>query len=220
MLEELLPFINNNIVIYNKTVIPNCKPSLGVKANVLKEIAKKHADIKDYSFFSENHTYHEEEMIHAYMIGYIKDKDVAYKYLDEFVIKISNWAVCDSLVCNLKIVKKNKEMFYPLIEKYRKSTQEFEKRFAIIMLLAHYVNNDYIDKIFTIIDEMICDKYYVKMGVAWLLCDCFIKFEDKTLNYLLRCNIDSWTYNKAISKMIESYRVSDDNKKLLRSLKK
>lgn len=220
MLDELKQYASNNIITYNNRVIPNSKPSLGIKASILKEIAKKYANLNELNILDAEHIYHEEDMISAYMIGYIKNIDLVYEYTDSFVPKIGNWAVCDGLVSNLKIVKKNRTLFYNLIEKYRLSSNEYEKRFSIIMLLCHYVNDEYIDNIYRIIDEIICDTYYVEMGVAWLLCDCFIKFRDKTLNYLNNTNIDKWTYNKAIQKMCESYRVSCEDKIMLRDMKR
>ena len=70
------------------------------------------------------------------------------------------------------------------------------------------------------LDETEYDSYYVKMGAAWLLCECFIKFRDVTLNYLGTTKIDIWTFNKGIQKMIESYRVSQSDKILLKELKR
>ena len=220
MIDELKFYISENIITYNNRVIPNSKPSLGIKASDLKNIAKKYAEAKDYSIFSEQHNYHEEDMIHAYMIGYINDVEKAYKYTDLIVPTISNWAVCDGLVSNLKIVKKNRTFFFSLVEKYRFSSKEYEKRFSLIMLLSHYVTDEYINEIFKILDETEYDTYYVKMGAAWLLCECFIKFRDVTLNYLGTTKIDIWTFNKGIQKMIESYRVSQSDKILLKELKR
>lgn len=64
------------------------------------------------------------------------------------------------------------------------------------------------------------DKYYVNMGIAWLLCECFIKHREKTLAYLLKSNINTFTFNKTISKIKESYRVSSEDKIYLNTLKR
>ncbi|MGM9970583.1 MAG: DNA alkylation repair protein [Anaeroplasma sp.] len=161
MIEDLNAYVSDNIIAYNNRVIPNSKPSLGIKASILKEIAKKYAREKEYTIFNELHIFHEEDMIHAYMIGYIKNIDDVYRFADIFIPSISNWAVCDGLVCNLKIVRKYREVFLNLVKKYKDSSNEYEKRFSLIMLLCYYVDDEYIDYIFNTIDEIECNTYYV-----------------------------------------------------------
>ena len=142
-----------------------------------------------------------------------------YNELDKFVPNLDNWAVCDSLL-NIKLIDKNRDYFYSLINKYKNSDKEFEIRFSIIMLLSHYVVSEYVDDIFKIIEEVKNDFYYTKMGIAWLLCELMIKFRDKCMEYIKISKLDDFTFNKAIQKMNESFRISDDDKIYLKSLKR
>lgn len=193
----------------------NVSNMLGVRSPKLLEIAKY--AIKDNSyidFINEKHKYHEENIIHMYILSLIKDKEFVHKELDRIVPKIDNWAFCDSLN-KLKIIDKNREYFYDLIEKYKKSNKEFEIRFVIIMLLSHYVCDNYIDDILKIIEEVNNSYYYTKMAIAWLLCELMIKYRTKLLNYLKESNLDDFTINKGIQKMRESFRVSDSDKEYL-----
>ena len=82
------------------------------------------------------------------------------------------------------------------------------------------MSEEYLDRIFSLIDEITIDKYYVNMGIAWLLCECFTKYRDITLNYLLKSKINTFTFNKTISKIRDSYRVSKEDKEYLNSLKR
>lgn len=198
----------------------NVSNMLGVRSPKLLEIAKY--AIKDNSyidFINEKHKYHEENIIHMYILSLIKDKEFVHKELDRIVPKIDNWAFCDSLN-KLKIIDKNREYFYDLIEKYKKSNKEFEIRFVIIMLLSHYVCDNYIDDILKIIEEVNNSYYYTKMAIAWLLCELMIKYRDKLLNYLKESNLDDFTINKGIQKMRESFRVSDSDKEYLLKFKR
>lgn len=198
----------------------NVSNMLGVRSPKLLEIAKY--AIKDNSyidFINEKHKYHEENIIHMYILSLIKDKEFVHKELDRIVPKIDNWAFCDSLN-KLKIIDKNREYFYDLIEKYKKSNKEFEIRFVIIMLLSHYVCDNYIDDILKIIEEVNNSYYYTKMAIAWLLCELMIKYRTKLLNYLKESNLDDFTINKGIQKMRESYRVSDNDKEYLLKFKR
>ena len=58
------------------------------------------------------------------------------------------------------------------------------------------------------------------MGLAWLLCEMFIKKREETINYLKNNNMNSFVINKMISKCRDSYRVSTADKEFLLSFKK
>ena len=98
--------------------------------------------------------------------------------------------------------------------------KEFEIRFGVVMLLDYYIEEEYLEKDFKIFDKIKHEGYYVKMAVAWAISICLIKFYDETIEYLKGANLDNWTYNKAIQKAIESYRISDERKDDLRKMKK
>ena len=103
---------------------------------------------------------------------------------------------------------------------YTKSEKEFEVRFAIIMMLDYFVIDEYIEKILKQIDTIKHDGYYVKMGIAWLLAEIGIKYKKEAMIYLKNNNLDKFTYNQGLQKMIESYRVSKEEKEYLRSIKR
>lgn len=216
--EELLKYIDLKYLKFNSSL--NITNMLGVRTPIMKDIAKRIVKENSYlEFFNEKHEYHEENMIHMYILALLKDKELVYKELDKLVPTINNWAFCDSLM-NIKIIDKNRDYFYNLILKYKNSKNEFEIRFVIIMLLSHYVVDDYLDNIFNIIEEVNNSYYYTKMAIAWLLCELMIKHRVLLLNYLNKSKLDDFTINKGIQKMCESFRISDEDKKYLKTLKR
>ena len=88
------------------------------------------------------------------------------------------------------------------------------------MMLDYYIIEEYVDKVLANLNNIHSDKYYVKMAIAWAVSIVYIKFPKKCVNYLNNSNLDNFTYNKSIQKIIESYRVSEKNKELLRKMKK
>ena len=138
--------------------------------------------------------------------------------IKKFVPKIDNWAVCDVSCAGFKV--KEKEQLWEFIKTYQNSKKEYELRFMIVMMLDHFVEEKYVQSIFATIDTIKNDEYYVQMAVAWLLSVLYVKFPKETLVYLKRTNIDNFTFNKAIQKMIESYRVNKEDKEMLRKLKR
>ena len=66
--------------------------------------------------------YYEEIMLQGMLIGGAKENfDVIIKYIEEFIPKIDNWAVCDTFCTGLKITKKHKEEMWLFVQKYLKS---------------------------------------------------------------------------------------------------
>ena len=163
----------------------------------------------------------EEIMLQGMVIGYAKiDVEERLRLIAGFVPKISNWSVCDSFCFSLDFTKKHKERVWEFLLPYFSSNSEYDLRFAIVMLLNYYIDDEYIDKVLLLLDGIKHEGYYAKMAVAWAISVCYIKYPDKTMKYLKNNNLDDFTYNKAIQKIIESNRINKNTKDLLRKMKR
>ncbi len=205
---------------------------LGIRIPILRSFAKKL--VKEYkkgdsptekldNLLKEiDDEYFEEILVQGFVIGYTKcDIKEKIPYIKKFVPKIDSWAISDTFVPTLKIEEKDQDYVLNFLMPYFSSSKEFEIRFAVIMLLDYYINEKYVDKVLEILDKINHDGYYVKMGVAWCLAEIGIKFNDKAMKYLTgKNNLDKFTFNKALQKMIESYRIEDEQKILLRNMKR
>ena len=180
----------------------------------------KQENFEEYICFNET-KYYEEVMLQGMLIGLIKNFNIKeiLTMIVNFVPKIDNWAVCDIFCAGLKIVNKNKEIFWTFIQKYLKSKKEFELRFAIVIMLDFFIEENYINKIFNVFDNIKHDGYYVKMAIAWTISVAFVKFPAITMKYLKQNNLDDWTYNKALQKITESLRVDSKTKNSIKQLK-
>lgn len=208
----------------HKGLCPGTENIIGVRVPVLREYAKKLSKKYEIDDLLENidDEYYEEIMLQGMLIGLKKDKEISYILADieKFVPKIDNWAICDTFCAGLKITKKNLNKMWEFLQKYVKSSKEFEIRFGVVMILDYYITESYLDRNFKIFDSIKSDKYYVQMAVAWAVSICLIKFYDKTIEYLNKCKLDKFTYNKALQKAIESYRITNEQKEELRNMKK
>lgn len=141
-------------------------------------------------------------------------------YIEKYVPKIDSWAISDTFVPTLKIKEKDLKTAWKFIMPYTKSEKEFDVRFSVIMMLDYFITDEYVDKVIKALDKINHDGYYVKMAVAWTIAEIGIKYYDKAIEYLNKNNLDKFTYNKSIQKMLESYRICDDQKVYLRSIKR
>ena len=195
---------------------------MGVKIPKVRKLAKEILKDNPEEFLKNpKEEYMEELMLQGFVIAGLKtDLETKKKYIINFVPKINSWAVCDTFCSSLKEADTNPEFFWNIISKYFKSDKEYEIRFAVVMLLGHYVKNEYIDKIFKVIDNIKNEEYYVEMAIAWLVAEMYIKFPKETMEYLKNCKLNNFTYNKALQKARESYRVCKEEKEILNKMKR
>ena len=210
---------------FHSGLCPDTNNILGIRVPVLRQYAKELLRKYDYEFLLQNidNKYYEEIMLQGMIIGLSKEKDFEKieKYIIEFIPKIDNWAVCDVFCAGLKITKKYKKGMWELIDKYLKSEKEFELRFGIVMILDFYIEENYLQEDFKIFENINSKDYYVQMAVAWAISICLIKYYDETLLFLKdkKEKFDKFTYNKALQKGIESFRLTKEQKETLRKMK-
>ncbi|SFJ60558.1 3-methyladenine DNA glycosylase AlkD [Terrisporobacter glycolicus] len=221
--QELIKLADDKYRSFHSNLCPGVENILGVRLPLLRKIAKSLSKEEDYYNYLNNSDtkYYEEIMIEGLIIGYLKtDNENRFNYIKNFIPKIDNWAICDSFCNNLKFTKENMNEVWNFILPYTSSENEFDIRFAIVMMLNFYIIEDYIDDVLNTLNKINHDGYYVKMAVAWAVSYAYIDFPQKTLAFLKNNNLDNFTYNKSLQKIIESTRVSKEDKDLMRSLKK
>lgn len=207
---------------FHKKLVPGTENILGIQIPKLRVIAKG-ISLGDYMGFLKvaKNNYYEETLIKGLVIGYAKaDYNTTLELIKGFLPYITNWAICDSFCTKFKSVVKNKEEFLLFLKECINSGKEYYIRFAVVMLKVMYIDREYIDIVLNMFDEIYHEGYYVKMAVAWTLCDCFIKFRVETMEYLESNELDNFTYNKALQKIIESKRIDDKTREIIRSMKR
>lgn len=206
-------------------LIPNVRNFMGIRVPVMRQIAKEIGKGEPESFLQiAGDELYEERMIQGLVIGGLKVKEYGMEkilaYTRGFIPCIDSWSICDGFCSSLKVTKQRKEELLAFMEPYFYSTKEYEVRFALVMLLNYYIEPEYLPLIFTICDYEHEEAYYIQMGKAWLLSMCFVKYPEQTMEYLKQCKLEKFTYNKTLSKIIESYQVDSATKEWIREMKR
>lgn len=224
ILEEIKGLADEEYKEFHDSLIPGVKTEfLGVRVPKLRTVAKRITKEEWREFLKEYENSNVYEMIMLYGMVLAEAKcnfEEKIGYVRKFIPKIDNWAICDVVCGDLKDIKNNREKMYEFLQPYLVSDREYEVRFAVVILMQYYITEEYIDTVLEWYGKIDMDAYYVKMAVAWGLSVCFVKFRDKTLAFLKSCEIDKFTYNKAIQKIRESYRVNKEDKEMLKRMKK
>ena len=222
ILEEIILNKDDGYKDFHSKLVPNVNNILGLRGPKAKEIAKKYANTDIGSDFLNSlpHTYYDENLVHGYMLGFLKtDMETLQNHLENFLPYVDNWAVCDSMVCGLKRYFKNIDCVSDFIFSCLNSDKVYTVRFGIVSLLSYYINDSYVDRIFKETLKIKTDEYYIKMAIAWLYSVCLVKEYEKTLPIIENKLLDKWTHNKSIQKAIESFRITKEQKDYLRTLK-
>ena len=195
----------------------------GIRVPELRKVAKEiiRGDWREFLTEAGEETVYELTMLSGMVAAGAKcDFEETLEWLAGFIPRIDNWAVCDVVCGELKAVKKNRERMYEFLQPYLLSEEEYERRFALVILMQHYLVDEWIDRVIAVYGSVRLEDYYVKMAVAWGLSVCFVKYREKTLAFFQETDMDAWTYNKALQKTRESYRVTPEDKEMLKGMKR
>lgn len=192
---------------------------IGVRCPELRALAKEIYKSGDYADFLSAlpHKYYDENQLHAFIISLFKDYDDCISEIDRFLPYVDNWATCDTLLP--KVFAKHKAELLEEIDRWIQSDRTYTVRFAVSMLMRHYLNDDFRVEYAEEVAAIRSDEYYVNMMVAWYFATALAKQYDSIIPFIEDRKLDSWTHNKAIQKSIESRRISPERKSYLKSLK-
>ena len=202
-------------------LIPNLDKDsfIGVRLPILKKLAKEIVNTKEAASFIHAlpHRYYDENQLHAFIISFIKDYDTCLMEIERFLPYVDNWAVCDTM--KPVIFKKNKDKLIGKIKEWLKSNHIYTQRFAIGQLMSLYLNEDFKEEYLDLVSHIRSEEYYLNMMIAWYYATALAKQYESTIKYIEENKLSPWVHNKTIQKALESFRVSEEHKTYLKSLK-
>ena len=227
ILNELISASDEKYKEFNKKLCPDTKREmLGIRIPILRKLAQKIVKNEEYDWetfvSNENPKYFEEVILQCLIVAYSKiELEEKLEYMKIIIPRIDSWAITDTIIPTLKIKNNDLEKYWKFILNYISSDKEFEIRYSVVSMLDYFIIDDYVDEVIKILNNISHEGYYVKMAVAWTLAEIGIKYNNKAMIFFKgKNNLDKFTYNKTLQKMIESYRISDEQKIILRNMKR
>ncbi|MBQ8046717.1 MAG: DNA alkylation repair protein [Prevotella sp.] len=205
---------------FERKIIPTLAPEtvVGVRTPGLRAYARqlaKHEHVGDF-LASLPHEWFEENQLHAFILSEMKDFPACLQAVNTFLPHVDNWATCDQLTP--KVFRTNKAVLLKQVRKWLRSSHEYTVRFAVKMLMDHFLDDPSAEYP-SLVASVRRKEYYVKMMQAWYFATALAKQYATVLPFIEQRRLDEWTHNKAIQKALESYRVSEEQKEYLRTLK-
>lgn len=189
---------------------------IGIRVPVLRKYAKSIAGTELAEKFIKElpHCYYEENNLHMMLITRIKDYDRCLLEIERFLPYIDNWATCDFPVP--KCFENHKEDLLPVIKRWIASSETYTIRYGIGMLMRLYLDTDFDPEYVRIVAEVKSDEYYVNMMIAWYMATALAKQWDAVIPYIEEHRMSDWVHRKTIQKAVESYRITDEQKRYLK----
>ena len=215
--EKLFSLRDEKYAAFSAKLIPTVAPGrfIGVRSPQLRALAKELKNSAESFLLDLPHRYHEENMLHAYLLCGGKKYETVVEETEKFLPYIDNWAVCDSLAP--RAFARHKAELLPHIERWMEAEHEYTVRFAIGTLMRHYLDADFRPEHLKKVAAVSRGEYYIQMMQAWYFATALAKQWDATL--LVLDLLEGWVRGKSIQKALESFRVSDDHKTILRKLR-
>ena len=218
---ELFRLQDKKYAAFQAKLIPTVEAEriIGVRTPELRRFAKELFGDGDTEAFLRSlpHRYFEEDQLHAFVISLERDFDKCIAEVEAFLPFVDNWATCDQL--SPKAFKKESEKLLPHICTWIKSDRVYTVRFAIGMLMQHFLDEKFDPQYADMVAAVRSDEYYVNMMIAWYFATALAKQYAAILPYLEGRRLADWTHNKAIQKSVESYRITAEQKAYLKTLK-
>ena len=192
---------------------------IGVRTPELRKLAKQMLKREEIGEFLRDlpHRFFDEDQLHAFIVSGIKEYGKCMEELMRFLPYVDNWATCDQM--SPGIFKKHRPELLAEIMEWLGSEHTYTVRFGIGMLMQHFLDEDFDPAYPELVAGVHSEEYYVNMMIAWYFATALAKQYDAVLPFIEGRRLEPWTHNKTIRKAVESYRISDEKKEYLRSLK-
>lgn len=218
LIQTLMQLQDSDYQVFQARLIPNIPAEriIGVRTPELRKLAKQ---LPDAAAFLEKlpHGYFEENQLHSFLLSEGKDFDSVIQEVDRFLPYVDNWATCDQL--SPKAFKKHRQALLPYIEQWMVSPEPYAVRFAIKMLMEHFLEEDFSHRYPEMVASIRREEYYIRMMAAWYFATALAKQYDAILPFLTHKKLEPWIHNKTIQKAVESYRITPEQKDFLRKLR-
>ena len=207
---------------FSSGLLPGVPSILGVRLPELRKMAKRmaRADWQENLRQISDGTF-EEIMLEGMMIGYADcPTEEKLALVRGFVPKIDNWSICDSFCSGLKFVRSEQERVFGFLQPYLVSNQEFEQRFAAVMLLDYYIDDRWLFRTVHTLEQIQAKEYYAKMAVAWAMAECYLRFPEEVMPILRQNRLAPEIQQKTLQKIAESRTISPKTREEIRAMKK
>lgn len=218
VIEKLFEYSEESIKLYDRNIIKGNSPFIGVRIPILRKLAKNiiKDNLVENFFINYEGKYFEEKLLKGLIIA--SKEEYFFELNSEYLNELDSWCLVDTYANSCKFINNNLDKYWDFVKSLIDNKNEFIIRCGFVFILYYYLDDKYIDEIIKLVLKKY-DYYYVNMAIAWLLSEIYIKYPMKVMNLLESSILCNFVHEKTIDKINDSFRVSDEDKRILRGLK-
>ena len=230
--EQLLRLTERANKPFAERLHPGVPGVLGLRIPDLRALAKRIAKQPDWERYlaeaeagarSEEEDFMEARILHGLVLGQIPvgALEPYLQHVARWVERINSWSVCDtfSLPRGKRLVAEHGERLWDFFTSYLVREEEYPLRFGIVLLMQYFVDEEHVAELLERYQRVQHEGYYVRMGLAWAIAECYVRCPAVTEPYLAERRFAPWVHNKALQKIRESLRCSPEEKRRLAALR-
>ena len=219
--EEMLKLRDEKNAAFLARLVPNIAPEsiLGARFPDLRKLTRALRGTEEAARFLDKlpHELFEENLLHALLLNEVRDYEASLAALERFLPFVDSWSACDTL--RPKPFARHKTELLTEIPRWLADEKPYVRRFGLEMLMTYFLNEAFAPEQLDWAARTRGEDYYVKMMQAWYFATALAKQYEAALPVLEERRLEPWTHNKTIQKAIESFRVSDEHKAYLKTLR-
>lgn len=181
-----------------------------------KRLIKENADVSDLR----NHVL-EEQLVHRtyfqVSLGRMKSYQQQFEFIEDNAELLQDWWHTDQLI---QFIKRpvDFDFAFKKAKEYICSDMLFLRRWGYVLFLCGLQKDvRRTNDVLSLIKDD--DEYYVQMAQAWLIADLAVFNISDVKEFMQKTDIKYNIAGKAIQKMCDSFRISQDDKEYMRSLR-
>lgn len=199
---------------FSAKLIPNLnRPLLGVRIPQLRQLAKallrENPDVATGEAFT--HLSHENIALHGFVLGYARmDYALWEPCVAQLVPLLDNWALCDMTCASLTLIRRHRSEGWRFLQSYLRNSDEFGQRFGVVMLMDHFLTDEWADRVLEAFVLVRPAGYYAAMAVGWALQAAFIRWPRRVFPLLSKAQVCEESRKMARKKLLESRRTPNE----------
>lgn len=181
-----------------------------------KKLIKERIDVRELRDYVKD-----DDLVHRtyfqVSMGLLSNYQEQLQFIQDNYLLLNDWWHVDQLT---QFIQEDMDFkyVYDLAKSYIKSEHLFLRRWGYVIFISGLQKNKrYTKKILKLIKD---DKeYYVQMAQAWLICDLAVYNPEEVVKFLSNSKIKYNILGRAIQKMCDSFRISDEVKETVKGLR-
>lgn len=218
---EVMALADPDRAAFNSKITPGKGNIVGARIPDLRALARRIVGDDWESFLQYEPRNFEEEMLRGIVIATAPMPLERRMSLTEgFLAYVDNWATCDVFCSSWKFPRGSEDEVWDFFSGLMSTGTEYGMRVSVVARMSLFKDRRHMERLAEDLVRNDNPGYYYRMGAAWALSVVYVRFPDIATGVLESGELEPWTHDRTIQKICESRRVTDEDRRRVRGLRR